>query len=138
MLFVFDAPALLAFSMEDTFVPLDIIFLDARGTVTKVARGTPRSKQRHVANARGVLEVCAGSGIEVGQKVGVRVVSHYTLHPEGIGQSTALAAKRRALAAASGASGNSGAGASGASKFPVIPVAIGAAVLAVVVLLRRK
>ncbi len=146
MLFVFDEPSpLVSFSMEDTSVPLDIIFLDERGRVTKVVTGEPRSKQQHVANARQVLEVSAGSGVKVGQQVGVRDMSHYTMHPEGIGQGALVkkqAAVERVAAdrrASEGSAGPSSTGGSGDTekKFPVVPVAIGAAVVAVL-LLRRK
>lgn len=63
MLFVFDNDAPLTFWMKNTPLPLDIIFLDSRGTVLNVAaETTPYSEApiRSSGPARYVLEVNAG------------------------------------------------------------------------------
>jgi uncharacterized membrane protein (UPF0127 family) len=75
MLFVFGDTAPRTFWMKNTPLPLDILFLDERGTVLNVAAATtPYSEApvRSAGPARYVLEVNAGfaakHGIEAGAK----------------------------------------------------------------------
>lgn len=81
MLFVFPQQMDLQFWMKNTFVSLDIIYIDSAKTVTRVhARvkaSTPRTRDEDVARVGGygqyVLELPAGAarlyGIELGQKL---------------------------------------------------------------------
>ncbi|MBI5595028.1 MAG: DUF192 domain-containing protein [Elusimicrobia bacterium] len=68
MLFIFDAEQQLGFWMKNTFVDLDMVWLDAQGKVTAVHADVPRSKpgmrDDEVATRSGwglyVLELAAG------------------------------------------------------------------------------
>ena len=66
MLFVFDNDALLPFWMKNTFIPLDLVWLDASGRVVDVradvqpCREDPCPSYSPAAPARTVLEVNAG------------------------------------------------------------------------------
>ncbi|MEM8874050.1 MAG: DUF192 domain-containing protein [Planctomycetota bacterium] len=72
MIFVFPKPGQLSFWMEDTLIPLDIIFVDATGTVTKIAQMTPLSRDLTDSDGRcqWVIELNAGMAGEAGIKVG--------------------------------------------------------------------
>lgn len=73
MLFVYDSPQNdLWFTMEDTSVDLDIIFIDSEGEVTSVHSVKAKSVdpiQDTANNAQYVLEVPYGSGIEEGDEL---------------------------------------------------------------------
>ncbi len=66
MLFVFDADASLAFWMKNTFIPLDLVWLDKEGRVVDVranvqpCRADPCPTYEPARSARTVLEVNAG------------------------------------------------------------------------------
>ena len=47
MLFVFEAPQPLAFYMRNTYVPLSIAFVDARGRITNIEDMRPRDETTH-------------------------------------------------------------------------------------------
>jgi uncharacterized membrane protein (UPF0127 family) len=69
MLFVLGEDAARAFWMKNTFIPLDIIFIDRQKNVSSVSKNMPRSykstphEQVAIARGRGsyVLEVAAGT-----------------------------------------------------------------------------
>lgn len=73
MLFVYDEPQEdLWFTMEDTSIDLDIIFIDEEGIVTSVNTAKAKSDEpiEDIANnAQFVLEVNANSGIKVGDEL---------------------------------------------------------------------
>lgn len=73
MLFVYDEPQEdLWFTMEDTSVDLDIIFIDEEGAVTSVhpvQAHDPNPIQDTDGNAQFVLEVNIGSGVRVGDEL---------------------------------------------------------------------
>ncbi len=81
MLFIFERDAPRLFWMKNTFVPLDIIFIDAQKRITSVRHNAPRSykttPEHQVATAAGfgqyVLEVPAGTAaahnLQVGQEL---------------------------------------------------------------------
>ena len=76
MLFDFDGEQELSFWMKNTYIPLDIIFIRADGTIRRIAANTEPLSERTVQSggpARYVLEVIGGTarklGIEAGDKV---------------------------------------------------------------------
>lgn len=69
MLFVFDEETDIWFWMEDTVIPLDVIFINEELEVTKVLQGTPNSEEMLEGTAAYVLEVNQNSGIKVGDEL---------------------------------------------------------------------
>jgi len=70
MLFCFEKPDEVSMWMEDTFIPLDIIFIDEDCDVIKVQQGVPLSKEMITSpDTLYVLEVNAGSGIKIGDEL---------------------------------------------------------------------
>ena len=70
MLFVFEEEDQVSMWMEDTQIPLDIIFIDEDYNVLKVQQGAPLSKELITSdNTKYVLEVNAGSGIKIGDEL---------------------------------------------------------------------
>lgn len=65
MLFLFDdTQDEVSFTMEDTSIPLDIVFIDEDGDVISVAKGEPFNKEPYVEDdVAYVLEVNQNSGI---------------------------------------------------------------------------
>lgn len=47
MLFVFEAPQPLAFYMKNTYIPLSIAFVDARGRITNIEDMRPKDESTH-------------------------------------------------------------------------------------------
>lgn len=79
MLFVFDVQSVVSMWMKDTYIPLDMLFLDAGGSIVAIARDTrPMSLQpvRAPKPVKAVLELNAGTVERLGIEVGHRV-----LHP---------------------------------------------------------
>jgi uncharacterized protein len=76
MLFDYDPPQEVAFWMKNTYIPLDIIFIDASGRIIRVAEmTTPLSLERIPSGGltRGVLEIKGGLASKLGIKAGDRV-----------------------------------------------------------------
>ncbi len=76
MLFLFEQPQPLAFWMKDTYLSLDLIFIDAAGRVLNVAeRARPHSLApiRSAGDAVAVLEVLAGTAHTIGLRPGDRL-----------------------------------------------------------------
>jgi len=75
MLFVFRRSARHSFWMKDTYIPLDIIWLDKAGRVVSIARNVPPCKKQTCpsyepsADALYVLEVKAGTVSRLGIRV---------------------------------------------------------------------
>lgn len=83
MLFVFDAPSVAAMWMKNTYIPLDMLFLDGVGSIVAIAENTrPMSLQpiQPPEPVNAVLELNAGTAARLGLKPGDRV-----LHPFGEG-----------------------------------------------------
>ena len=77
MLFLFDREAPRAFWMKNTYLPLDIIFLDAAGRIVSIARDTTPLSETPIPSeqpAAAVLELNAGTAAELGLQQGDRVV----------------------------------------------------------------
>ena len=77
MLFPHDSPTEITMWMRNTYISLDMIFINADGTVHRVARQTePFSEAIIASNGKvlAVLEVAAGVAAEIGLKPGDRVV----------------------------------------------------------------
>jgi uncharacterized protein len=75
MLFNFHAERPVTFWMKNTYVPLDMIFIHADGTVASVGKGVPLSEELIPSNepVLAVLEVIAGTAQKIGLKPGDKV-----------------------------------------------------------------
>lgn len=76
MLFNFKNPQLTTMWMKNTFVALDMIFIDAGGTIIKIVRETTPKSLSIIESGGpvlGVLEVRAGTAARLGIKKGDRV-----------------------------------------------------------------
>ena len=90
MLFVFESDGALGFWMKNTFIDLDMAWLDAKGKVTvlheNVPRSTPGMKDDEVATRAGhglyVLELAAGQAAR--RKVTVGSVLSLALPPKAV------------------------------------------------------
>jgi uncharacterized membrane protein (UPF0127 family) len=75
MLFVFDRPQPMAFWMKNTYIPLSVAFVDAKGTILNIEDMRPKDETTHWArgNALYAIEMkqgwFAGKGIEPGARV---------------------------------------------------------------------
>jgi uncharacterized membrane protein (UPF0127 family) len=81
MLFIFPGERLRSFWMRNTLIPLDIIFLDADGSIINiVANAEPRTEtqRRSTAPAKAVFEIIGGRAAELGLKPG-DIVRHALL-----------------------------------------------------------
>ncbi len=76
MLLYYKRPANMAIWMKNTYIPLDIIFIDINGVILKIHEGAvPHSTKRIESDSRvrAVLEVNAGQIMEFGIKPGDQV-----------------------------------------------------------------
>jgi uncharacterized membrane protein (UPF0127 family) len=76
MLFDYDPPQPVAFWMKNTFISLDIIFIDGDGRILNIAENTtPLSLERlrSAGEVRGVLEINGGLSAKLGIKPGDKV-----------------------------------------------------------------
>jgi uncharacterized membrane protein (UPF0127 family) len=76
MLFDFQREQEVAFWMQNTYIPLDMIFIRADGRILRIAENTePMSTRQIPSNGRvkGVLEVIAGTARKLGIAPGDRV-----------------------------------------------------------------
>jgi uncharacterized protein len=76
MLFDFKEVAPVSMWMQNTFIPLDMVFIRADGTVARVAERTEPMSTRTIPSGEpvlGVLEVNAGTAERIGLKAGDRV-----------------------------------------------------------------
>ena len=89
MLFIYDEPQDLSYWMKDTFISLDIIFIDDDMEVVSVKQGQPMSEEPITENdVQYVLEVNSNSGIEEGDQLVIEDSddSEYSMHvlfPDG-------------------------------------------------------
>jgi uncharacterized membrane protein (UPF0127 family) len=83
MLFEFQSRGPVTFWMKDTYLPLDMAFIDSDGTVRRVfERATPQSERLIPSNApvTGVLELNAGQAAAIHLKVGDKVAFPFFSH----------------------------------------------------------
>lgn len=76
MLFVFDEPKVTSMWMVDTYIPLDMIFIDARGVITRIAENAVPLSDALIASGepvKAVLEINGGTSTRLGIKPGDRV-----------------------------------------------------------------
>ena len=77
MLFLFAREAPRSFWMKNTYLPLDIIFLDRRGVIVSIAADARPLDETSIPSglpAAGVLEVLAGTARQLGLEPGDRVI----------------------------------------------------------------
>jgi uncharacterized membrane protein (UPF0127 family) len=77
MLFVHESPRPISMWMKNTYIPLDMVFIDARGRIQEiVAQTTPHSLEivRSKEPALAVLEIAGGEAKRLGLHPGQRVV----------------------------------------------------------------
>lgn len=77
MLFVFDAPQVVAFWMKNTHIALDLVFIGTDGVVVNVARDAKPMSLDPIASAApvlAVLELEAGTALRIGLSAGSRIV----------------------------------------------------------------
>jgi uncharacterized membrane protein (UPF0127 family) len=80
MLFDYDPPQTVDFWMKNTYIPLDIMFIDATGHIITIAQNTTPLSLDHIPSggpARGVLEINGGLSAKLGIKTGDTV--HHAL-----------------------------------------------------------
>ena len=78
MIFVFDRPTQKSFWMQNTYLPLDLIFLDASGVVLNIEQGRPLREVNDLQSdgpAQYVIEInkdrAAAVGVEAGSKIDI-------------------------------------------------------------------
>lgn len=77
MLFLNDPPRVMTMWMRNTFLPLDMIFFDQQGRVTRIVERTVPLSEAIIPSGspvQGVLEVNAGTAAKLGLKPGDRLV----------------------------------------------------------------
>ncbi len=77
MLFVYPSPKPVAYWMRNTLIPLDILFIDAQGTVVNIAQGTPHDETPlpSLGAVRYVLEIAGGQAGARGISAGARLLA---------------------------------------------------------------
>jgi uncharacterized protein len=76
MLFVYDSPRPVSFWMKNTLIPLDMVFADATGTVTRVHEGAVPGDLSPIEGGPGVqfvLEINAGLAAKLGLGPGTQM-----------------------------------------------------------------
>jgi len=84
MLFVYDRPQTVSFWMRNTFIPLDIIFMDQTGTVARVHHNAVPLDESTIPggdNIYAVLEINGGLAETLGIQQGA-VLQHLAFDPE--------------------------------------------------------
>ncbi len=70
MLFIFDEPQTVGFWMKDTYIPLDIIFIDDDSEVLSIYKGKPLDESiAEEDNVKYVLELNQDSGVKEGDEL---------------------------------------------------------------------
>lgn len=77
MLFIYEKPQPIFMWMKNTYIPLDMVFITADGTVKQIAENTEPFSEAPIGSGGevlGVLELNAGTVDKIGLKAGDRVV----------------------------------------------------------------
>lgn len=77
MLFVLDDPRVMTMWMKNTFIPLDMVFIEVDGRIARIAaRTTPHSLETVSSGktVKGVLEIAGGEAERLGIKAGDRLI----------------------------------------------------------------
>ncbi len=77
MLFLYDTPKVVEMWMKNTYIPLDIIFIDDKGKIINIAKNTQPHSLKVVAShapAIAALELNAGTTNELSIKMGDKVL----------------------------------------------------------------
>ena len=88
MLFDFGKPQRAAMWMRNTYVPLDMLFIDAQGRITQIAADTQPLSDAVIASrepVRAVLELRGGVSAKLGIKPGDRVIHPMFAEPRTAG-----------------------------------------------------
>ncbi|MGH6985751.1 MAG: DUF192 domain-containing protein [Caulobacteraceae bacterium] len=78
MLFDFKTPQEVAFWMKNTFIPLDMLFVDADGRIVSIARNAQPFSETPIPSAgpvRAVIEIAGGRAAEIGAEPGDEIKS---------------------------------------------------------------
>ena len=73
MLFDYDPPQVIGFWMKNTYIKLDIMFIDADGRIIRIEENATPLSLRHIPSggaARGVLEINGGLSAKLGFRAG--------------------------------------------------------------------
>ncbi len=84
MLFIFPKIALVSMWMKNTFIPLDMVFIDEHGMITDIAEHTTPLSEKIISSklpAKAVLELNAGTCKKQGIKIGDTIVHDTFLPP---------------------------------------------------------
>jgi uncharacterized membrane protein (UPF0127 family) len=76
MLFIYPAPRIASFWMKNTRIPLDMLFIDADGEITSIARETvpfSLTPVRSTEPVKFILEIDGGDADRLGIAVGDRM-----------------------------------------------------------------
>jgi uncharacterized membrane protein (UPF0127 family) len=78
MIFPYDPPQSVAFWMENTLIPLDIIFIRPNGTIARITEGKPLDETQLPSGEPigAVLEIRGGRAHELGIRAGDKVSWH--------------------------------------------------------------
>jgi hypothetical protein len=77
MLFLYERDRVITMWMKNTLIPLDMLFLDARGRVVAIHERAVPGSLRPISSgvrARAVLEVAGGTAARIGLRPGDRVI----------------------------------------------------------------
>ena len=78
MLFIYEKPRRIRMWMKNTFIPLDMLFIDTMGIITGIRANTIPHSTKTIASSKnviGVLELNGGTAARLGIKTGDRIES---------------------------------------------------------------
>jgi uncharacterized membrane protein (UPF0127 family) len=76
MIFIYDEPQIVSMWMKNTYLPLDMLFVDARGCIVKIAERTKPLSLASIESGKPVVlvvEIKGGGAAAVGAKAGDRL-----------------------------------------------------------------